>query len=53
MNDEARGAWFVFAWDMNAYPLALFDGELEARRWADELGYGEVKFWPFGTEWSD
>ena len=27
--------------------------ELEARRWADANGYGEVVWWPFGTEWSE
>ena len=30
--------------------VALDADELEARRHADKLGYGEVVFWPFGAE---
>lgn len=52
-TDAPGGVWFVYGWDWNAYPLAVFNDELSARRWADEKGYGEVRFWPFGVEWSD
>lgn len=44
-----NGAWIVFEYDMNPYPLALFADELEARRWADGNGYGRVKFWEWGA----
>ena len=49
------GVWFVYGWDMNAYPLVVFDDEIEARRWKDENApnYGQVKFWRYGTEWSN
>lgn len=52
-DDDTPGAWFVYDRDWNAYPIALFDSELEALRWAARSGYGKVVFWPFGTEWSD
>ena len=42
-----NGAWFVY----DDYPLALFNDELTARRWADEEGYGYVVFRPFGKTW--
>lgn len=50
---EGTGAWFVYGRDWNAYPINLFGDELAARRFADERGYGEVVFWPFGLEWSE
>lgn len=46
------GAWVVFGWDWNPYPISLWPDELSARRAADQLGYGEVSFWPWG-EFSD
>lgn len=49
--DKKPGAWFVYGIDWNAYPSALFADELEARRFTDARGYGEVVFWPFGEEW--
>lgn len=48
-----NGAWFVYGVDTCAFPLALFDDELSARRWADEHGYGSVVFWRFGWEWEE
>ena len=45
------GAWFVYNWDWNAYPIGLFGSELEARRFAAEGYEKRVVFWPFGTEW--
>ena len=55
MSDEkAEGVWFIYSWDMNAYPIGVFGDELEARRWADDLGYHvSIVFWPFGVEWMD
>lgn len=50
---EEKGVWFVFYHDMGAHPLFVSDDELVARRWADTNGYGDVKFWVFGTEWSN
>ena len=51
VSAEAKpGAWFIYSWDWHAYPIALSADELEARRHADKLGYGEVVFWPFGAE---
>lgn len=46
------GAWIVYGLDTMAYPLFLSMNELEARRWAGNNGYGIVKFWAFGTDWS-
>ena len=58
-NDDAppracasAGAWIIYDWDMNAYPISLHPNELDARRKSDELGYGRVKFWAWG-EWEN
>lgn len=51
--EPTAGVWFVYSWDWNAYPLNVFGDELEARRWADSNGYGEVVWWPFGVEWNE
>lgn len=51
--EEVPGVWFVYSWDWHAYPQNVFTDELEARRWADRQGYGEVVFWPYGIEWSE
>jgi hypothetical protein len=48
-----EGVWFVHGFDWNAYPINVFADELEARRHADELGYGSVVFWPFGVLWDE
>ena len=48
------GAWIVYNnSDHNAYPIALFETEIEALRHSQTSchGYGQVKFWEFGTEW--
>lgn len=51
------GVWIVYGWEgPMAYPVAVFpeDQELEARRFNDNRGgYEHVKFWEFGTEWSN
>ena len=49
---DPGGAWIVYDWDMNAYPISLHPNELDARRKSDELGYGKVKFWAWG-EWEN
>jgi hypothetical protein len=49
------GAWIVTGYNYDPTPEALFDNELEARRWADlqgTVGY-DVAFWPFGVEWHE
>lgn len=51
MSDTEAGAWFVHSWDSTAYPIALFDNELDACRLVVRQGYGSVVFWPFGKEW--
>lgn len=43
-----EGAWVVFGWDMNAYPISLWPDEISARRDSDARGYGSVAFWPWG-----
>lgn len=48
-----KGAWIVYSYDMQAYPIALYAKEIEALRHVERLGYGHVKFWEFGTEWSN
>lgn len=53
MDPQLPGAWFVYSFDMQAYPIALYDNELDACRWVVANGYGSVKFWPFGKEWGD
>jgi hypothetical protein len=47
------GAWIVYDFNVGAYPIAIFDNELDAYRFREELGYGYVKFWAFGTKWTD
>ena len=50
---RGNGAWFIFNYDWNAYPIGLFGDELEARRFADGLGYEtHVEFWLWGS-WDD
>lgn len=53
MDEKKKGAWFVFSYDHSAYPIALYEDEIDALRWVERNGYGHVKFWEFGTEWSD
>lgn len=53
MNDEITGAWIVYDWDYAAYPIALYKDEIDALRHVERNGYGHVKFWKFGTEWSN
>ena len=50
---KINGAWFVYAWEWQDCPLALFDDELEARRYADTRHDADCVFWPFGADWSD
>ena len=47
------GAWFVYDYDWNPYPIALFDNELEACRLVAHQGYGKVMFWQFGLKFAD
>lgn len=53
MPEDRDGIWVV--WDPNtpAYPLIVFpkDEEDEAREYHKALGYGHVRFLPFGEEW--
>ena len=37
---------------MHARPIGLFAAEVEALRYA-LTNYGQVRFWPYGAEWSD
>ena len=46
-----EGVWVVYAYDTTAYPIMCFSGEMEARRFHGELGYGHVGFWKFKTDW--
>jgi len=49
---EPTGVWFVYGQDWNAYPTAVFNDELEARRWKDENAPTDmVVFWKFGVDW--
>ena len=49
---DLPGAWIVTLTDWNEIPKALFDNELDARRWDDNNGgYHDVTFWPFGVAW--
>lgn len=50
---KVKGAWITYSYDMNAYPIALYNNELDALRKVEEIGYGHVKFWEFGTDWRD
>jgi hypothetical protein len=45
------GIWFVYGTDYNAYPVSVFNDELEARRSMES--YEKVVFWPFGVKWND
>lgn len=45
-----NGVWIVYVSDWNDIPKALFDNELEARRYAMD-NYANVKYWEFDTEW--
>jgi hypothetical protein len=47
------GVWFVFTTDYHELPVAVFDDELLARRFAQHGGCDSVTFWPFGVEWRD
>ena len=48
------GAWFIYSYDMGAYPIGLHTDELEARRLADKIGaHTYVIFWPNGVLWDD
>jgi hypothetical protein len=52
-EQQPKGAWFVYAYDVGAYPIALFDEEIEALRYVMRLGYGKVIFWEFGKNWDE
>jgi len=45
------GIWFVYGTDYNAYPVSVFNDELEARRSMES--YEQIVFWPFGVKWHD
>lgn len=51
-----NGAWIVY-WDGGCEGIrlnGLFADELEARRYAMDLGYSaEARFWPFGVPWDE
>lgn len=51
-NTTPKGAWIVYDWDGNAYPLSLYATEIEALRRINSSGYGKVKFWAWG-DWED
>lgn len=53
MNIEVKGVWFVFAYDTSAYPINVFESEIEALRLVEQQGYGHAVFWPFGTPWDE
>lgn len=48
-NPETSGAWFVFGIDTMAYPVGLYQTELEALRSAEMFHF--VVFWEFGKTW--
>jgi hypothetical protein len=51
---DHTGVWFIYNYDVQAYPIGVHTDELEARRMADNLGYHAlVVFWPFDTLWDD
>lgn len=54
-TENKEGVWFIFGWDVQAYPIGIHTDELEARRMADTLGYtgAHVIFWPNGVLWDD
>lgn len=52
-SDQKSGVWVVYSYDMTAYPIAMFKEEIEAWRHTDSLGYGNVRFWEFDTEWEN
>jgi hypothetical protein len=48
------GVWIVYGWDTMPYPIFMSNNELQARTFGGNLGhYAWVKFWEFGTEWSN
>ena len=50
----AQGVWFIYGWDQQAYPVNVFQNELDARRWSDENApYDKVIFWPYGMKFED
>lgn len=51
--EDIEGSWFVYAYDSGPYPIAMFDNELSALRHVNQLGYGNVLFWPSGLTWDD
>lgn len=54
INEINKGAWIVYYPDLQICPLFISDDELIARRFAENVGhFVNIKFWKFGTEWSD
>lgn len=51
--DDLEGIWVVYSYDVGPIIHWIHWSEVRAHRYQRELGYGSVKFWPFGTEWSD
>lgn len=49
-----EGVWFVYGIDTMPYPIMVNKDEVDARRFANELGYFVyVKFWPFGVKFDE
>jgi hypothetical protein len=52
-SSKPKGVWFVFGYDGNPYPAFVDDTEIEALRYVAKYNWYHVKFWEFGTEWSN
>jgi len=46
------GVWFVYGLDTQAYPIGVYDDELEAYKTA-LANHGFVMFWEFGKIWDE
>lgn len=51
--EDADGIWVVYDVNTPAFPLIAFKKEDEeaAKTYHQLLGYGEIRFLPFGVEW--
>ena len=47
------GIWIVYFYDTSPVVHSVHPNEFLALRTMNDLGYGSVKFWHFGTVWSD
>lgn len=48
---EVKGVWFIYGYDTQAYPVNVFEDELEARRAMQP--WDHITFWEFGKSWED